>query len=56
MIVKDVEVVFRDLTAKAVNEERQRGISPKNQQIWQQRLVTYTRKLERVAQVMKQLP
>jgi len=56
MIVEDVEVVFRNLTAKAVNEEKQRGISPETRQIWQQRLVTYTRKLERVAQVMKQLP
>jgi len=56
MIAEDVEVVFRDLTAKAVNEERQQGISPETQQIWQQRLAAYIHKLERVAQVMKQLP
>lgn len=49
----EVKAAFRDLTAKAASEE---GMKPKTHAIWQQRLGAYTRKVERVAQVMMRLP
>lgn len=53
MTADEVKAAFRDLTAKAARVE---GMKPETHAIWQQRLGAYTRKVERVAQVMTKLP
>jgi hypothetical protein len=52
----EVKTVFRDITAKGADKEKQKNMKPKTQAVWQQRLGTYSRKVERVAQVISQLP
>lgn len=54
--LEEVKAVFRDLTARAAKEEQQQDMRAETLQIWQQRLGTYTRKVERVAQIMTKLP
>ena len=52
----EIKTVFRDITAKAADEEKQKSMKSKTQAVWQQRLGTYFRKVDRVAQVISRLP